>query len=69
MAYTPDPAASSEAQTESAAVVAPSARPKLRDQIAENPLLSLYCGLLLLIVTLFGTAVAVVLLVFLLTST
>ena len=63
MTHTPDPAASSEAQTDGAAVVAPSARPKLRDQIAENPLLSLVVGLTLALFTLLGTVV-VALLVF-----
>ena len=67
MAYTPDPAASSEAQTVDDAAADRPARPKLRDQIAENPLASLVVGLALALFTLLGTVV-VALLVFALNS-
>ena len=63
MAYTPDPAASSEPQTFDDAVADRPARPRLRDQVAENPLLSLAVGLTLALFTLLGTVV-VALLVF-----
>ena len=67
MAYTPDPAASSETQTVDDAATDRPARPKLRDQIAENPLASLVVGLALALFTLLGTVV-VALLVFALNS-
>ena len=67
MAYTPDPAAGSETQTVDDAVTDRPARPKLRDQIAENPLASLVVGLALALFTLLGTVV-VALLVFALNS-
>ena len=67
MAYTPDPAAGSETQTVDDAVMDRPARPKLRDQIAENLLLSLLGGLMLALLTFFGTVV-VALFIFNLTS-
>lgn len=67
MAYTPDPAASSETQTVDDATTDRPARPRLRDQIAENPLLSLAVGLTLALFTFLGTVV-VALLVFALNS-
>ena len=66
MTHTPDPAAASETRTDdAAAVVAPPARTRLRDQIAENPLLSLFLGLTLAVLTFLGT-LTVALLLFLL---
>lgn len=43
-------------------------RPRLRDEIAENPLLSLFLGLTLAIGAFFLIAIAAILLAFLLTS-
>ena len=63
MAYTPDPAASSEIQTVDDAAADRPARPRLRDQVAEHPLLSLVVGLTLALFTFLGT-VAVGLLLF-----
>ena len=60
---TPDPDTPPQSQAAGSAVEAGTARPRLRDQIAENPLLSLVGALL----TLGGTAI-VALLLFTLTS-
>ncbi len=67
MTHTPDPATTSQAQIVDDAVADRPARPRLRDQIAENPLLSLAVGLVLALFTLLGTVV-VALLVFALNS-
>ena len=67
MTHTPDPATTSQAQTVDDAVAERPARPRLRDQIAENPLASLAVGLVLGLFTLLGTVV-VSLLVFALDS-
>jgi len=63
MTHTPDLPTTSEAQTVDDAVAESPARPRLRDQIAENPLASLAVGLVLGLFTLLGTVV-VALLVF-----
>ena len=63
MTRTPDPTADPSPPAAASTVEAAPARPKLRDQIAENPLLSLFGALM----TLGGTAV-VALLLFTLTS-
>ena len=63
MTQTPDPTAVPQAEAGVAAVEAGSARPRLRDQIAENPLMSLFGGLMAVL----GTVV-VALLVFTLTG-
>ena len=55
MTHTPDPATTSQAQTVDDAVAERPARPRLRDQIAENPLASLAVGLVLGLFTLLGT--------------
>ena len=57
MTHTPDPATTSQAQIVDDAVAVP-ARPRLRDQIAEHPLLSLVVGLTLALFTFLGTVVA-----------
>ena len=67
MTHTPDHAATPEAQAAVSAVDARPARSRLRDQIAENPLLSLLGGALVALLTVLGTLV-VALLVFTLTS-
>ena len=61
MTHTPDPA-TSQAQTVDDAVAERPARPRLRDQIAENPLASLGVGLALALFTLLGTVVVALLL-------
>ena len=63
MTHTPDPDTPLQSQAAGSAVEAGTARPRLRDQIAENPLLSLFGALM----TLGGTAV-VAFLIFSLTS-
>ncbi len=67
MTHTPDPDTTPQAQTAGSAAAAGTARPRLRDQIAENPLVSLVGGLFLALMTFLGTVV-VALLVFALTS-
>ena len=57
MTHTPDPAPTSQAPTVDSAVAERPARPRLRDQIAENPLASLAVGLVLGLFTLLGTVV------------
>ena len=61
MTQAPDPV-TSQAQTVDDAVVERSARPRLRDQIAEYPLASLGVGLALALFTLLGTVVVALLL-------
>ncbi len=61
MTQTPDPV-TSQAQTVDDAVAERPARPRLRDQIAENPLASLGVGLALALFTLLGTVVVALLL-------
>ena len=63
MTHTPDPVAPPQAQAIDDAVAEVPARPRLRDQVAENPLLSLVVGLTLALFTFLGTVV-VALLVF-----
>ena len=67
MTHTPDPAATPQAQVAAPVVEAGPARPRLRDQIAANPLLSLFGGAVVALPTALGTLV-VALLVFTLTS-
>ena len=67
MTHTPDPDTSLQSQAAGSAVEAGTARPRLRDQIAENPLVSLFAGLIVGLLTFLGTVV-VALLVFALTS-
>ena len=67
MAQGPDLATDPPAQAATSAAEAEPARPRLRDQIAENPLLSLFSGIIVVILTVFGTAF-VALLIFSLTS-
>ena len=67
MTHTPDPAATPQAQVAAPGVGAGPAKPRLRDQIAENPLLSLFGGAVVALLTALGTLV-VALLVFTLTS-
>ena len=67
MTHTPDPDTALQSQAAGLAVEAGTARPRLRDQIAENPLLSLFAGLIVGLLTFLGTVV-VALLVFALTS-
>ena len=55
MTHTPDLPTTSQAQTVDDAVAERPARPRLRDQIAENPLLSLGIGLTLALFTFLGT--------------
>ena len=61
MTQTPDPV-TTQAQTVDDAVAERPARPRLRDQIAENPLASLGVGLALALFTLLGTVVVALLL-------
>lgn len=61
MTHTPDPATTSQAQALDDAVAERPARPRLRDQIAENPLLSLVVGLTLTLLTFLGTVVVAML--------
>ena len=63
MTHTPDPTATPQSQAIDGTVADRPARPTLRDQIAENPLLSLFLGLTLAVLTFVGT-LAVALLVF-----
>ena len=67
MTQTPDPETTPQSQAAVSAVEAGTARPRLRDQIVENPLVSLVGGLFLALLTFFGTVI-VALLVFALTS-
>ena len=66
MTQTPDPV-TSQGQTFDDAVAERPARPRLRDQVADNPLASLVGGLFLALLAFFGTVI-VALLVFALTS-
>ncbi len=63
MTHNPDPTATPQAPAGAPAIEATPARPRLRDQIAENPLLSLFLGLTLAVLTFLGT-LAVALLLF-----
>ena len=65
MTHTPDPTATPQAQVADPSAEAMPARPRLRDQIVENPLLSLFLGLTLAVLTFLGT-LAVALLLFVL---
>ena len=67
MTHTPDPVTAPQAQAVVDAVQARPAMPRLRDQIADNPLLSLIGGAVVALLTILGTLV-VALLVFTLTS-
>ncbi len=67
MTQTPDPETTPQSLAADSAVEAGTARPRLRDQIAENPLVSLVGGLFLALLAFFGTVI-VALLVFALTS-
>ena len=67
MTQTSDPDTTPQSLAAGSAVDAGTARPRLRDQIAENPLVSLVAGLFLALMTFLG-AVVVALLVFALTS-
>ena len=67
MTHTPGSVTPSQAQAIDDPVADRPARPRLRDQIAENPLLSLFLGLTVAVLTLLGT-VTVALLIFALTS-
>ena len=67
MTHTPDPDTPLQSQAAGSAVEAGTARPRVRDQIAEHPLVSLFAGLIVGLLTFFGTVV-VALLVFALTS-
>ncbi len=69
MAQAPDSATDTQAQATMSAGGTKLPRLSLRDEIARNPLLSLFLGLTLAVLILIETGVAVVLLVFLLTST
>ena len=68
MTHIPDPTVTAQAPMAASTVEARPARPTLRGQIAENPLLSLFGGAMLALLTFLGTVV-VALLVFTLTST
>ena len=57
MTHTPDPTAAPQAQAVAPPAGAVPARPGLREQIAENLLLSLLGGLILALLTFFGTVV------------
>ena len=57
MTHTPDPTATPQAQAVAPPAWAEPARSRLREQIAENLLLSLLGGLLLALLTFFGTVV------------
>ena len=61
MTHTPDPDATLQAEAGVAAAEARPARARLRDQIAENPLLSLFVGLTLALPTFLGTVVVALL--------
>ena len=63
MTHTPDPVATPQADAATSALEAGPTKPRLRDQIAENPLLSLFLGLTLAVLTFLGT-LAVALLMF-----
>ena len=65
LTHTPDHVVTPEAQAAVSADDARPARPTLRDQIAENPLLSLFLGLTLAVLTFLST-LAVALLLFVL---
>ena len=67
MTHTPDPIATPPAESAASAGDARPAPPRLRDQIAENPLLSLFGGAVVALLTILGTVV-VALLVFTLTG-
>ena len=67
MTPTPDPVTAPQAQAVVDAAQARPAKPRLRDQIADNPLLSLIGGAVVALLTILGTLV-VALLVFTLTS-
>ena len=67
MTHTPDPVTAPQAQAVVDAVEARPAKPRLRDQLADNPLLSLIGGAVVVLLTILGTLV-VALLVFTLTS-
>ncbi len=62
MTHTPDPAATPQAQDAGLSAEVKPARPRLRDQIAENPLFSLLGGIVVAALTLFGTALVALLL-------
>ena len=68
MAQAPDSTPDPQAQATMSAGGTKLARPRLRDEIAENPLLSLFIGLTLAIGAFFLIAVTAILLAFLLTS-
>ena len=67
MTHTQDPTTTPQAQAIESTVDAGAARPRLRDQIAANPLVSLFGGVMIALLTIQGT-VMVALLVFSLTS-
>ena len=67
MTHAPDAATTPQVQAVAPSTEAKPARPRMRDQIAENPLASLAVGLMLGLFTLLGTVV-VALLVFSLNS-
>ena len=62
MTHTPDQAATPQADAAASALEAGPAKPRLRDQIAENPLLSLFLGLTLAVLTFLGTLTVALLL-------
>ncbi len=62
MTHTPDSDTALQSQAAVSAVEPGTARPRLRDQIAENPLLSLVGGIIVAVMTLVGTAFVAVLL-------
>lgn len=62
MTHTPDPDTPLQSQAAGSAAEAGTARPRLRDQIAENPLLSLFLGLTLAVLTFLGTLAVALLL-------
>ncbi|MCY4425394.1 MAG: ABC transporter C-terminal domain-containing protein [Acidimicrobiaceae bacterium] len=57
MTHTPDPTATPQADAVAPPAGVESTRPRLREQVAENLLLSLLGGLLLALLTFFGTVV------------
>ena len=65
MTHTADPTATPQAQVAAPSAEAMPARPRLQDQIANNPLLTLFLGLTLAVLTFLGT-LAVALLLFVL---
>ena len=69
MAQAPDSAPDPQAQATMSTGGIKLVRRRLRDEIAENPLLSLLLGLVFVNVILFEIALVVALLIFLLTST